>query len=54
MGLKLMQGLKSKMADIYYIIPHFLAYKVLKSSISVTIRFNQAKESKYEIMIPFE
>ena len=52
MGLKLIQG--SKMADIYCIIPHFLAYKVLKSSISVRIRFNQAEKSKYVIMIPFE
>ena len=41
-------------ADIYCIIPQFLAYKVLKSSISVTIRFNQAEESKYVIMIPLE
>ena len=50
MGLKLMQGLKSKMADIYCIIPHFLAYKGLKSTNSVRIRFNQAKESNYEII----
>ena len=54
MGLKLMQGLKSKMADIYCIIPHFWAYKGLKSTNSVRIRFNQAEESKYEVMIPFE
>ena len=39
------------MADIYYIIPHFLAYKWLKSTNSVRIRFNQAEDSKYEIMI---
>ena len=42
------------MADLYCIIPHFLAYKVSKSSNSVRIRFNQAEESKYEILIPFE
>ena len=42
------------MADIYCIIPHFLAYKGLKSSDSVRIRFNQAEESRYEIMIPLE
>ena len=42
------------MADIYCIIPHFLAYKGLKSTNSIRIRFNQAEESKYEIMIPFE
>ena len=42
------------MADIYCIIPHFLVYKGLKSTNSVRIRFNQAEESKYEIMIPFE
>ena len=53
MGLKLMQGFKIQ-DGIYCIIPHFLAYKVLKGSISVRISFNQAKESKYEIMIPFE
>ena len=41
------------MADIYCIIPHFLAYKGLKSTNSVRIRFNQAEESKYEIIIPF-
>ena len=41
------------MADIYCIIPHFLAYKRLKSTISVRIRLNQADESKYEMMIPF-
>ena len=51
MGLKLMQGLKIQDGRHKLIIPHFLAYKVLKSSISVTIRFNQAE---YEIMIPFE
>ena len=28
------------MADIHCIVPHFLAYKVLKSTISVRIRFN--------------
>ena len=49
MGLKLMQGLKSKMADIYCIIPHFLAYKGLKSTNSVRIRFNRTEESKYEV-----
>ena len=49
-----MKGIKSKMADLYYIIPHFLAYKVFKSSNSVRIRINQAEESKYEIPIPFE
>ena len=49
-----MQGLKSKMADLYCIMPHFLAYKVFKRNNSVRIRFNQAKESKYEILIPFE
>ena len=49
-----MQGLKSKMADIYCIISNFLAYKGLKSTNSIRIRFNQAEESKYEIMIPFE
>ena len=49
-----MKGLKSKMADLYYIILHFLAYKVFKSSNSVRIRFNQAEKSKYEILIPFE
>ena len=54
MGLKLMQGLESKMADICCIIPHFGAYKGLKSTNSVRIRFNQAEESKYEVMIPFE
>ena len=42
------------MADIYCIIPHFLAYRGLKSTNSVRIRFNQAEGSKYEIMIPFE
>ena len=42
------------MADIYAMIPHFLAYKGLMSINSVRIRFNQAEESKYEIMIPFE
>ena len=42
------------MADIYCIIPHFLAYKGLKSSNSVRIRFNQTEESKYEKMISFE
>ena len=42
------------MADIYYILPHFLAYKGLKSTNSVRIRFNHIEESKYEIMIPFE
>ena len=42
------------MADIYCIIPHLLAYKGLKSTNSVRIRFKQAEESKYEIMIPFE
>ena len=54
-GSQIDAGLKkSKMADMYCIIPHFLAYEVLKSSIFVTIRFNHAEESKYEIMIPFE
>ena len=42
------------MADIYCIIPYFLANKGLKSTNSVRIRFNQAEESNYEIMIPFE
>ena len=42
------------MADIYNVIPHFLAYNGLKRSNSVRIRFNQAEESKYEILIPFE
>ena len=42
------------MADIYCIIPHFLAYKGLKSTNSVRIRFNQAEELNYEIMIQFE
>ena len=42
------------MADLYCIIPHFLAYEVFKSSNSVRIRFNQAEESKYEILILFE
>ena len=42
------------MADKYSIIPLFLAYKDLKSSISVRIRFNQAEESKYEILFSFE
>ena len=42
------------MADIYYIIPQFLAYKGLKSTNSVRIRFNQAEESKYEILIALE
>ena len=51
MGLKLMQGLTIQDGCI---IPHFLAYKGLKSSNSVRIRFNQAEEFKYEIMIPFE
>ena len=37
------------MADIYCIIPHFMAYKGLKSTNSVRIRFNQAEESKHEI-----
>ena len=50
----LCRAYKSKMADIYCIIPHFLAYKGLKSTNSVRIRFNQAEESKYEIMIRFE
>ena len=45
---------KSKMADIYCTVPHFVAYKVFKSSNSVRIRFNQAEEPKYEIPIPFE
>ena len=54
MGLKLVQGLKSKMADIYCIIPYFLTYEVFKSSNSVRIRFNQGEESKHEILIPFE
>ena len=36
------------MAGIYCIIPHSLAYKGLKSTNSVRIRFNQAEESKYE------
>ena len=49
-----MKGLKSKMADLYCIIPHFLAYKVFKNSNFVRIRFNQAEESKYEVLIPFE
>ena len=39
------------MADIYSIIPYFLAYKKPKSANYVRIRFNQAEESKYEIMI---
>ena len=42
------------MAGMYCIIPHFLAYKVLKISNSVRIRFNQAEESKYEILIPLD
>ena len=29
MGLKLVQGLKSKMADIYCIIPYFLTSQVV-------------------------
>ena len=42
------------MADKYCIIPLFLAYKEFKGSYSDRIRFNQAEESKYEILIPFE
>ena len=42
------------MADIYSIIPYLLAYKVLESSNSVTIRFNQAEEFKYKIVTLFE
>ena len=42
------------MADIYCIIHHFLAFEGLKSTHSVRIRFNQAEESKYEILIQFE
>ena len=47
-----MQGLKSKMADRYCIILHCLAYKGLKSSNSVRIRFNLAEESKYVAPLP--
>ena len=39
------------MADIYGIIPHFFAYEGLQSTNSVRIRFIQAEESKYEILI---
>ena len=35
---------KSKMADIYCIIPQFLDYKGLKSTNSVRIRFNQVEK----------
>ena len=42
------------MADIYCIIPHYLAYNGLKSTNSVRIRFNQAEEFKYEILILLE
>ena len=35
------------MAVIHCIIPHFLAYEVLKCSISVRIRFNQ--DTRYKI-----
>ena len=42
------------MGAIYCTIPHFLAYKGLRSSNSSRIRFIQAEVSKYEILIPLE
>ena len=41
------------MAEIYCIIPHPLAYNRIKVTNSVIIRFNQAEESKYKILIIF-
>ena len=49
-----MQDLQIQMADIYCIIPHFFAYKGIKSTNSVRIRFNQAEVSIYEMLIPLE
>ena len=40
------------MADIYCIIPHFLAYKGLKSTNSVRIRFNQAEDGFLDLEFP--
>ena len=51
MGLKLMKGLK---IQIGCIIPCFLAYKGRKSTNAFIIRFDQAEESKYEILIALE
>ena len=52
MGLKLRHGLIRSLT--YNIIPHFLVYKRLKSNKYVRIRFDQAEESKFEILILLE
>ena len=51
MGLKLMQGLKIQ--DGWHILYNAL-YEGFKSTNSVRIGVNQAEETKYKILIPFE